>query len=379
MKIYGMTSTRKNETKAKGKFIQGVRIICAVLCITLLLGTCIGCTSYASTDEMTALQRELDVAVAEINSMNEEYSATAQELEILNGLYEEAKATLDELDTAYKNTQKDLESAKDAAEDADAAAKQELDSLKSALESAQEEMEAMKESLDAAEEELNDLKGKYDEAQNEIADLKEQIENNNGGSSDKIKIYIDQGHNPTSYHNAGATGNGLYEQDLTFEIGKILEKLLEDDGRFEIRMSRPTAGTVLGTDVDSSLDARVQGATDFGADYFISLHINSFTSDTVSGIEAYSAEQGTEAFNFGTILLQGMEATTNLRNRGMKVNPDLRVLKNATMPAVLLEMGFISNPDDAALLDETPEVFAEGIYDGILTYFNFEPNNEATN
>ena len=193
------------------------------------------------------------------------------------------------------------------------------------------------------------------------------------GGEEKIKIYIDQGHNPSGYHNSGAEGNGLYEQDLTFEIGILLAELLEEDGRFEICLSRPTASTVLGTDYDTSLDARVNGAKDFGADYFISLHINSVSDKSVTGLEVYAAEKESESYTFGNSLLQGLVASTNLRNRGMKLNPDLRVLKNATMPAVLVEMGFISNAEDAALLSEDPDSFAEGIYDGILSYFELEP------
>ena len=54
----------------------------------------------------------------------------------------------------------------------------------------------------------------------------------------------------------------------------------------------------------------------------------------------------------------------------MKIDSELRVLKNATMPATLLEMGFISNSSDAALLSESPELFATGIFGGILSYFN---------
>jgi N-acetylmuramoyl-L-alanine amidase len=57
----------------------------------------------------------------------------------------------------------------------------------------------------------------------------------------------------------------------------------------------------------------------------------------------------------------------------MKQSPNLRVLKNATMPAALLEMGFITNAEDAALLSQHPELFARGIYDGILSYFDLQP------
>ena len=64
-----------------------------------------------------------------------------------------------------------------------------------------------------------------------------------------------------------------------------------------------------------------------------------------------------------------MIASTDLKNRGMKQGSDLYVLKNTEIPAALLEMGFISNSSDAALLSAQPELFARGIYDGILNYF----------
>ena len=187
--------------------------------------------------------------------------------------------------------------------------------------------------------------------------------------SDRIRIYIDQGHNPAPYHNNGAEGNGLYEQDLTFNIGCLLAELLSEDGRFEVCLSRPKENTVLGTDIVSSLQARVDGATEFDADYFISLHINSYTQSDPSGVEIYVAKDGGESYVFGASLLNKLAESTELRNRGMKLNPDLYVLKHATMPAVLVEMGFISNSGDAALLSAHPELFAQGLYNGILDFF----------
>ena len=185
---------------------------------------------------------------------------------------------------------------------------------------------------------------------------------------DKIRIYIDQGHNPLPYHNNGAEGNGLYEQDVTFDIGCRLAELLIKDGRFEVCLSRPDENTVLGTDTASSLKERVDGAIDFNADYCISLHINAYTQETANGIEVFSADDN-ESYSFGSSLLQGMVASTRLKNRGMKPSSGLYILENAEMPAVLLEMGFISNADDAAVLSEYPELFSQGIYNGIIEYF----------
>jgi N-acetylmuramoyl-L-alanine amidase len=83
------------------------------------------------------------------------------------------------------------------------------------------------------------------------------------------KIFIDQGHNPQGV-NAGAEGLGLREQDITYDVGIYLRDILNEDPRFEARVSRPTPETVLGTSNATSLAARVNAANDWPADYFLS-------------------------------------------------------------------------------------------------------------
>jgi N-acetylmuramoyl-L-alanine amidase len=170
------------------------------------------------------------------------------------------------------------------------------------------------------------------------------------------------------HHNSGATGNGLYEHDITFLVGCILADILKADGRFAVELSRPNKSVVLGTDNKSSLMARVEGAAAFEADYLISLHTNSFDQDSANGIEVFASDID-ESYPFGNSLLEGMVDSTNLKKRGMRPSSELYVLENTDMPAVLLEMGFISNTKDAALLSEHPELFAQGIYNGIKDYF----------
>ena len=58
-----------------------------------------------------------------------------------------------------------------------------------------------------------------------------------------IKIYIDQGHNPTGYPNTGASWYGQQEQDVTYAVGLYLAQMLREDGRFDVRLSRPTENT----------------------------------------------------------------------------------------------------------------------------------------
>lgn len=184
-----------------------------------------------------------------------------------------------------------------------------------------------------------------------------------------IKIYIDQGHNPRDF-NTGAIGNGYFEQDLTYDIGKRLFALLESNPNFTPRLSRPTADTVLGVSNSSSLVARVNEANEWGADVFISLHTNASENSNASGAEVliYSLDLPVPR-ELGTDILEELTRLTGLRNRGLKERPGLYVLRRTQMPALLVEMGFISNVNDANLMANSPELFARGIYLGILKYY----------
>jgi N-acetylmuramoyl-L-alanine amidase len=182
-----------------------------------------------------------------------------------------------------------------------------------------------------------------------------------------IKIYIDQGHNPQN-PNAGAEGNGLREQDIVYRIGIELAELLRANPNFEVRLSRPTIDTVIGDSNSSSLRIRVNEANSWGADYFISLHTNASELPAATGIEAFAFSAPSVAFSLGEDILTELSRTTGLKNRGMKVRTNLYVLRKTQMPSVLVELGFITNPSDAALMSTRPDLFAQGIYQGILEY-----------
>ena len=182
-----------------------------------------------------------------------------------------------------------------------------------------------------------------------------------------IKIYIDQGHNPSS-PNAGAEGNGFVEQDITYEIGARLATLLRQNGNFDVRVSRSTPDEILGTTNAGSLRIRVDEANAFGSDYFVSLHTNASTNPAASGSEVLVYREPSVASELGEDILVWLNRITGLRNRGIVERPGLYVLRKTRMPAVLVEMGFISNRGDANLMSYSPELFAEGIYNGILQY-----------
>ena len=185
-----------------------------------------------------------------------------------------------------------------------------------------------------------------------------------------IKIYLDQGHNPRDY-NTGAEGNGYFEQDITYDIGMRLYNYLAENPDFTPRLSRPTPDTILGTTNSSSLTARVREANAWGADVFISLHTNAAINPAANGAEAliYSRNSNV-SYELAEDILREMTLVTGVRNRGVIERPGLYVLRRTNMPAVLVEMGFITNPGDAELMVNSPNLFALGIYRGILDYYD---------
>ncbi len=183
-----------------------------------------------------------------------------------------------------------------------------------------------------------------------------------------IKIFIDQGHNPQN-PNAGAEGNGYREQDLVYTIGQELKTLLDANPAFSARLSRETESSQLGTSVASSLAARVNAAVEFGADLFLSLHANASESAAPSGSEAFVYRLNSPAYYIAEQLLRGLRQQTGLPTRGVFVRPGLYVLRKTPMPAVLAELGFLTNPRDADLMANQPALFAGGLYDGLVTYY----------
>ena len=187
-----------------------------------------------------------------------------------------------------------------------------------------------------------------------------------------IRIFIDQGHNPGTI-NAGAEGFGLREQDITYNVGVYLADLLNQDPNFDARLSRNSPTEVLGTTVTSSLAARVKAANDWPADYFISIHVNSNDNPAINGTEVYVYEENSQAYYLGEYILNSIVNIVGTRDNQVRVRPSLYVLRRTTMPSLLVELAYISNPSDVEKLRNDQWLFAYAIYLGLVEYFGLEP------
>lgn len=186
------------------------------------------------------------------------------------------------------------------------------------------------------------------------------------------KIYIDQGHNPEGI-NAGAEGFGYREQDITYAVGIYLRDILLEDGRFEVRNSRNTPEESLGTSNATSLAARVRGANEWGADYFISIHCNASENPAANGSEVYVYRQGSAAAALAQQVLEAIVARMGTKNNGVRVNPSLYVLRRTRMPAILVELAYITNENDVQKLVNDQYAFAYAIYEGLCRYLGLTP------
>ena len=184
-----------------------------------------------------------------------------------------------------------------------------------------------------------------------------------------IKIFIDPGHNASGW-DTGASGKNAREQDITFQIASRLRDILKAN-YIDIKMSRNRLEDNLGNSVNSSLKARVDLANQWGADYFVSLHCNSYTSDAAMGTETLILSKGGKAEQLAYSINRNIVEQLRMYDRGVK-SQNLYVLRNTKMPAVLVEMGFITNETDEWKLINRQDEFANAIADGILGFLGIE-------
>ena len=176
--------------------------------------------------------------------------------------------------------------------------------------------------------------------------------------SKKLKIFLDPGHGG---HDPGAIGAKSKEAENVLKVALTLEKKLKAQGH-EVKLSRRT-------DTYLTLKQRADLADSWGADVFISLHDNSAVNKTATGFETFIFNGNVSA---NSIKLQQHVHNTiakgiGLRDRGLK-RANFAVLRLTSMPALLIEYGFISNIEDEKIIAFAIEKQAQLTFEGINSY-----------
>ncbi|WP_141501444.1 N-acetylmuramoyl-L-alanine amidase [Paenibacillus luteus] len=176
-------------------------------------------------------------------------------------------------------------------------------------------------------------------------------------SNDVYDVVIDPGHGGSD---PGAKSVlNKWEKEFNLNVALKMKALLEKETKIKVHFTRTG-------DTYPTLDERVKFAENLKADLFLSIHANSGGS-TASGTETYYYRDNSKAL--AGVIHKHLIAATGLKDRGVKKEA-YKVIKQTTMPAVLIEAGFLSNTSDAKMLfdDAAQSRIAAELVAGIKEY-----------
>ena len=181
-------------------------------------------------------------------------------------------------------------------------------------------------------------------------------------------IVIDPGHGGSD---AGAIGpTGVREKDVSLGVALKLRDFLEEQGD-PVIMTRTTDRDVHSPQATNGqeLQARVSKAPSDAA-MFISIHCNAFSNPASNGMETYFYTGSSLGRRLAKLINEELERYGGLFNRGVK-SANFYVLKHSSMPATLLELGFVTNPEEEQFLanEDYQASLARAILTGINRYF----------
>ncbi len=175
-------------------------------------------------------------------------------------------------------------------------------------------------------------------------------------SGEKIVI-IDPGHGGVDY---GAIRAGINEKDIVLDITQRIEAILKTKGIKVVTTRRE--------DKTLSLQERVDIAEANSADLFVSVHVNASVKNEISGIETHYYHD--YSIPLAQVVHQSMATYICSKNRGL-FKSKFYVINHTTMPAILVEIGFLSNDAERAELisEKRKQTTATAIAEGIINYY----------
>ncbi|MDO5437104.1 MAG: N-acetylmuramoyl-L-alanine amidase, partial [bacterium] len=177
--------------------------------------------------------------------------------------------------------------------------------------------------------------------------------------SNLFSVVIDAGHGG---NDVGATRNNIYEKDITLKISKMVEK----------NLNKKNVKTYMVRDKDKtvSLAERCEFSNEKKPNLFVSIHVNSSTNDTSYGVETHWYKEDSKQYaEYVHREMQKKIKSWKTIDRGL-FKSQFYVINHTEAPAILCEIGFISNKNEREEIIKTKrqEEIAEAIADGIYNY-----------
>lgn len=179
-------------------------------------------------------------------------------------------------------------------------------------------------------------------------------------------IVLDPGHGA---HDPGASSQGVAEKNIALTVSNLVAEKLKKAGA-QVLVTRST-------DTYLTLQQRTDFAKKHYAETFVSIHVNSATNTSAKGTEVWidssTNPNGAESKVLANFLQKNLVKQATMVDRGVK-DTNFYVIRNNNVAAALVELGFISNPDDFKKLSSAAflEKYAEAIYQGLVQYYSID-------
>ena len=187
----------------------------------------------------------------------------------------------------------------------------------------------------------------------------------------QITIILDAGHGGKD--GGASSRDGLVERDLVLEVTRMVEEHLRLQG-FNVILTREGDEDLASPHARNrkreDLSRRVEILNTTEDAIAISIHANAITNSRWSGAQTFYDPSSLENRELATALMMGLRANLDGLDRIERPISNLYILRHSTIPTALVEIGFLSNPEEARLLadEDYQRLIAYAIFEGILLY-----------
>ena len=191
---------------------------------------------------------------------------------------------------------------------------------------------------------------------------------------DQVVIVVDPGHGGEDPGKVGV--NDVLEKDLNLQIAKKVKKLLEQAG-IKIVMTRTNDKVPDAKKED--LNQRVQLINETKPTLALCIHQNSYPDEKIKGAQVFYHTITPEAEDVATIVQEQLRTVDPTNTRQIKENDTYFMLKNCQVPTIIVECGFLTNPEEAAQLtqEEYQDQIAQAICEGVVKWLSGGAEGEA--
>ena len=198
------------------------------------------------------------------------------------------------------------------------------------------------------------------------------------GDLKTYRIIVDAGH---GLPDGGAVSkDGILESNLNLEIARKLQEELESYG-YDILMTRTTENNIADSDKQNSireikvsdLTNRVKIANESNSDFMISIHMNKYSESKYFGWQTFYSKNSERGKKLATLIQNSISNNIDRENKRTPLSIEgIKIVDKTNIPVVIVECGFLSNPDDLKLLqtEEYQNSIVKGICEGINDFYD---------